>query len=494
MLVVVCLLLINVLVRQIGKEPALRLLGLNQARFVSLGEHPSASSRERHNPRDVEAVVSSSAPAMSGPHARVQVDWHHFGPERANRPAFIPPSEAHPQAIDQAQAKTMTLEPLGYAEKSDGRVEAIISVGEHVQVVHEGEILEDNFRVARISSSAVELVPNSALAAESHLQAEKGQGVAQGPVSAARPTPPAPVPHVLSNLGANRPSAADSSANLSQPSVGQALGYVERSDGKVEAIVAEGEGVRLAQATKSFANSFHGPAPTPANLEVANASPPPTNPPDLSDNESQPLQTDSSTQQAEAPPLVASGSEPSTAGTTQGIRGDNGESGQLGITQPEPLADYSSGRCGKGTPACGGGAGTLACGGGAGTLACGGGAGTPACGGGTGTPACVGGDKALVPHVAPPSAAPPLFSNGTETQSAINALGYVEKAGGEKEAIVEVYGEVYLVHAGELFAERYRALKVTSSSVEIVEESPAGVSPPAKPERGTKAVRPRIPQ
>jgi hypothetical protein len=36
----------------------------------------------------------------------------------------------------------------------------------------------------------------------------------------------------------------------------------------------------------------------------------------------------------------------------------------------------------------------------------------------------------------------------------VNTLGYVEKAGGEKEAIVEVLGQVYLVHEGESFAER----------------------------------------
>jgi Tfp pilus assembly protein PilP len=52
----------------------------------------------------------------------------------------------------------------------------------------------------------------------------------------------------------------------------------------------------------------------------------------------------------------------------------------------------------------------------------------------------------------------------------VSTLGYVESANGEKEAIVEVSGELYLVHVGELFAEKYRALRITSSSVEIVEE------------------------
>jgi hypothetical protein len=75
---------------------------------------------------------------------------------------------------------------------------------------------------------------------------------------------------------------------------------------------------------------------------------------------------------------------------------------------------------------------------------------------------------------------------------AVNTLGYVEKAGGEKEAIVEVLGQVYLVHEGELFAEKYRALQVTSSSVKIVEESTKGSSLPSEIERDSEAIRPPI--
>jgi cell division protein FtsN len=40
----------------------------------------------------------------------------------------------------------------------------------------------------------------------------------------------------------------------------------------------------------------------------------------------------------------------------------------------------------------------------------------------------------------------------------------VEKAGGEKEAIVEVLGNVYLVHEGESSAEKHRPLQVIASS------------------------------
>ena len=421
-LVVVCLLLLNVLVWQFRKEPTLRVVGVDLARSVSPGEHPPASSREQHEPRRAEAAVSSTAGTMSRLHPLAQAARHLFESEQAKRLVSTPPAEAHPQAIAPPQPKTITLEPLSYVEKADGRVEATIPLGQRVQVVHEGEIFDVHFRVARISSSTVELVENSAPAAEPHLMAEIGQGVAPAPANKARQVPSRPAPEVLSNPGTNRGFAAGSAASVPEPSVGQELGYVERADGRVEAIVAEGEHVRLAPQTKSFANSFRVPAPTPANLEVANALPPPINAPDSFGHESQPLQTSSSTQEAGVPPLVASGSESSTVGKLQGIRGGKGEleSEQFGIMQPEPLADYSGGRFEVKIP------------------------------------------QAVVPTS--PAVVPTLPSDGRGTQSAVSTLGYVEKAGGEKEAIVEVLGQVYLVHEGESFAEKDRGLQVTASS------------------------------
>jgi len=421
-LVVVCLLLLNVLVWQFRKEPTLRVVGVDLARSVSPGEHPPASSREQHEPRRAEAAVSSTAGTMSRLHPLAQAARHLFESEQAKRLVSTPPAEAHPQAIAPPQPKTITLEPLSYVEKADGRVEATIPLGQRVQVVHEGEIFDVHFRVARISSSTVELVENSAPAAEPHLMAEIGQGVAPAPANKARQVPSRPAPEVLSNPGTNLGFAAGSAASVPEPSVGQELGYVERADGRVEAIVAEGEHVRLAPQTKSFANSFRVPAPTPANLEVANALPPPINAPDSFGHESQPLQTSSSTQEAGVPPLVASGSESSTVGKLQGIRGGKGEleSEQFGIMQPEPLADYSGGRFEVKIP------------------------------------------QAVVPTS--PAVVPTLPSDGRGTQSAVSTLGYVEKAGGEKEAIVEVLGQVYLVHEGESFAEKDRGLQVTASS------------------------------
>jgi hypothetical protein len=88
----------------------------------------------------------------------------------------------------------------------------------------------------------------------------------------------------------------------------------------------------------------------------------------------------------------------------------------------------------------------------------------------------------------------PLPADRRETQSVVRTLGYVEKADGEREAIVEVLGQVYLPHEGELFAGNYRALQVTPSSVKIVEESNRESSLPAGRERDSEVVRPPIPR
>jgi len=446
-LLVVCLSFPDLLLRPFWKEPNLRLAGVSHARSVSAGELPPASSRRLHEWRGAKAAVSLTAATMSRLRLLAQAGWHFFESKQAERLAFIPPGAPRPQAIAPTQSKIITLEPLSYVEKADGRAEATISFGERVQVVHEGETFEVNLRVAKISSTIVQLVESSASAVEPHLLAEVGQGVAQAPGHKARQAPRGPTPEVVSNLGASRQSApgsaAGSTAGVSEPSSGQELGYVERADGQVEAIVADGEDVRLAPATKSFANNFRAPTSTSANLEAANVLPPLINPLDSFGQESQPAQTNSSTREAGLPPQVASGPESSSAGKPQEIRGNNEvlESEQVGILQPEPLAEYS-------------------------------------------------GDRLKPPKVAPAphegladtSSSPPPAGSGQTleddaltplstkiegTQPAFSILGYVEQPGGEKEAIVEVRGQVFLVHGGELSAEQHAALQGTASSATV---------------------------
>jgi hypothetical protein len=57
-----------------------------------------------------------------------------------------------------------------------------------------------------------------------------------------------------------------------------------------------------------------------------------------------------------------------------------------------------------------------------------------------------------------------VLPEGKGSQSGVNVLGYVAKPGEEEEAIVEIGGEVYLMHKGELPTEKHMASQGTASS------------------------------
>src|SRR5271169_6518272 len=65
-----------------------------------------------------------------------------------------------------------------------------------------------------------------------------------------------------------------------------------------------------------------------------------------------------------------------------------------------------------------------------------------------------------VPQPPPPPPPPPM---------PFKMIGYSEKAGGVKEAIVEDADDIYVVHEGETFAKKYRVNKITPTSSEIVD-------------------------
>ena len=200
------------------------------------------------------------------------------------------------------------------------------------------------------------------------------------------------------------------------------LGYVERADGKVEAIVAEGGHIGLIEETKEFMKNFHLPAPSPAELEMAMR--PPSNPPEAAVPEADQPSPAASALDAGLP--VAEGATDAAQFQQPQPPPDNAESQSQASLQGEPLADYTGDQFRPKPPENF----------------------QPA-----NTPAFV---------TAPPEAG--------ANRSSVRPIGYVEKSGGEKEAIVEFQDQVFLVHEGELFAAKYRVLRVTAVSVEIVEE------------------------
>ena len=53
----------------------------------------------------------------------------------------------------------------------------------------------------------------------------------------------------------------------------------------------------------------------------------------------------------------------------------------------------------------------------------------------------------------------------------LKAVGYSEKPGGVKEAYVSDDQEVYVVHEGEEFGKRYRAVKITPQQIEVEDQT-----------------------
>jgi hypothetical protein len=231
---------------------------------------------------------------------------------------------------------------------------------------------------------------------------------------------------MIAGAGASPQMAA--AATSAPPPARQDLGFVETADGRVEAIVAEGEHVGLVQETQAFVQNFHVSAPSPAEVEVAQAPPPPINPTASPVPQADAAYPISSAQEASSSPSAVAEVDTAQSRQPVPIPGDNGEphAEASATVQSEPLADYTGDQFRSKPP-----------------------------------------ETVQAP---PCSALPASTPEGGVSHSPVTTLGYVEKANGEREAIVAVRDQVYLVHEGELFAEKYKVVRVTPSAIEIVEE------------------------
>ncbi len=76
--------------------------------------------------------------------------------------------------------------------------------------------------------------------------------------------------------------------------------------------------------------------------------------------------------------------------------------------------------------------------------------------------------SAAQPASSEPSAAP---SPPAPPPVPLKTLGYSEKGEGQQEAFVSDEEQVYVVHEGETFAQKYKVLKITPKFIEIEDES-----------------------
>lgn len=346
-------------------------------------------------------------------------------PSEAARHSSVASKEAKPS--EEAAHHTSTVQP--------GKPAKAIPVAETQEQEQYGKAasklpvrLQGQPKVAKNSPSTVKVVKQSEQAGERGRLARARQPAASPPTGEWAKAKFRAAPKLVPGPGPSRPRQITVALSSPPPSPRQDLGYVERADGRVEAIVAEGEHVGLVQETKTFARNFEVTVSTPADVETARVSPPPEPPGSLIPDAGNASTAASAQQDASGAPSAAGGVDVARLRPSDAAPAGNGqaESAASAALQPEPLADYGSVQLYPNPPE---------------TFQ------APAC-----SPA--------------PAFAPEVGAN----HSVVRPLGYVEKANGEKEAIIEVADQVYLVHEGELFAEKYKALRVTPISVDIEEE------------------------
>jgi|GEM_PF-2501076 len=184
----------------------------------------------------------------------------------AAAPTGPEPQRTLAQSAPPAEPERKIVKPLGYVEKADGSVEAVVSDEYGVQLVHVGDVYKQKFTVSSIASDAVELV------AISH-QAEPAPTAV---VAANKPKPSTPQP-LIDELSQARtfhsaadrdatPSAAPASQTLlpkptapsSSPSVGvslaerrpsspKPLGSVESANSELATVQRTGRGAERVQ-------------------------------------------------------------------------------------------------------------------------------------------------------------------------------------------------------------------------------------------------------
>ncbi len=213
---------------------------------------------------------------------------------------------AAPAELTRANSNEPTrriLKPLGYVQKADGVIEAIVSEGEGVQVVHVGDTYQDRFKVAQISPNGVEIVGSATSAAEISSGAQvvsvanQLNGADSGSWSYSRPKKPAekgarsellestkanevpehvraiPVDNIAIQSTTARQGIDTSTGQVkSSTSNARPLGFVEKYDGTKVSVMADGEWVRL-QPQKGNASELASNNTSGRVAEMAQADP-----------------------------------------------------------------------------------------------------------------------------------------------------------------------------------------------------------------------------
>jgi len=266
---------------------------------------------------------------------------------------------------------------VGYVEKPDRTLEAIILQDDRTRVVHMGDVI-GKYRVTKVSPDAVEAVEETMLEASA------------------------------------KPEVPD-----------HTLGIIERADGRVDAVVADGEHVRIVPrqpetlvAQRQQQDPAGAPSAAKPRVSVAGLAGEPAGA--LPDGENVGVVKDEGNAVGRHPAVRRAGE---TLEVAQGAPHRTPASGALlSTTQPQPRIGAAAIGVGE-------------------------------------------------PRQNVSASARPLDQSPSPT-FVFQTLGYIEGRGGQISAIVSENGSIYLVRQGERFADTYRAVSVDAGVVLAVRSNP----------------------
>jgi len=335
-------------------------------------------------------------------------------------------------AVRSADAAPALFKPLGYVEKAGGRVEAVVSQDDQIYIVREGDLFAGKYRVLKISPELVEAADETTVQAglmqpTSRVSKELSASAAQNPSLVAKLDTPGQAVASPPAAGKEQRSTHQGATSAAEP-----LGYVERADGRVETVMADGEHVRLVPQAPVVAVARRAPLSTvPDRASTATVSAGKIVPP------------------APSPAQVADGSALPVEGPGTGLAtAIRAVSFQLPDRVPAPADGRPSNPPERGP-----------------------------------VEQTAGKSKSETPPTGPSASAPTENPTGSASISTVppifmKPVGFVEKVDGELKAILSLSDDVYVVRQGDYFAGRYRALRVSREAVEAVEELPHdGLSP-----------------
>jgi hypothetical protein len=162
--------------------------------------------------------------------------------------------------------------PIGYVEKADGQLEAIVLQENEIQVVHLGDEIGGRYRVTKITPQLVSAVDETEI--QVPMTAPSGRDASDNPISpkvlatnSGSESPTRGNPAIGAHLDvdpkriqpalriSNQDSMPQSIASSESQQADNSLGYVEKSDGRIEAILADGDSVRLVPTSPAIARN-----------------------------------------------------------------------------------------------------------------------------------------------------------------------------------------------------------------------------------------------